>query len=525
MKMKYSKFITLTIALVTVGTSMTGMPFIEEKETAYASEATIGKSYVEHGKTNIDLETIDGSIIEKGTPVARASRMKKTISGSYYLVLYDGMFMYQVWGEVPEKYVTSSKIEVQKTTEGKFLIKNDIPESATKAPLKPVKGEEVVVEKGFLGETVSHTRLASENSSLYTKETFDIFKKAFDQATRVLNDSSATQAQVDTADKSLTNAFNNLKKSEKPSESIDKISLGMVISDAKIYEKDERYTKESRNKLVIERQNAEKVMKNEKATQVEVDKMTNSLSSAFKKVLVEVSKTKPEGNYIKDGRYVTYSNKNYNTYSNFGWKYRLSGSSLQNKTFQARGKYNHQNGSTYLSLYDNKGTWYGYVNEKAVKVGSGQQGAYIKDGRYVTLTNKNYNSWSNFGWKYRDSGANLVNKTYQARGKYNHINGSTYLSLYDNNGKWHGYINEKGTKAGNGKQGAYIADGRKVKLIKKNYQLWQNFSWKKRQDSNKLVGKTFTARAKYYHVNGSTYYSLYDDKGNWQGYINSEGVR
>lgn len=523
--MKYSKFITLTIALVTVGTSMTGIPFINEKQTAYASESTLGKSYVEHGKTNIDLETTDGSIIEKGTPVARASRMKKSISGSYYLVLYDGVFMYQAWGEVPEKYVTSAKIELQTTTEGKFLIKNDIPESADKAPLKPVKGEETVAEKGFLGETVSHTRLASENPSLYTKETFNVFKKAFDQATRVLNDSSATQAQVDAADTSLTNAFNNLKKSEKPSESIDKIGLGKVIYDAKIYEKDDRYTKESRDKLVIERQKAEKVMKNERATQAEVDKMTNSLSSAFKTVLVEVSKAKPEGNYIKDGRYVTYSNKNYNTYSNFGWKHRQSGSSLQNKTFQARGKYNHQNGSTYLSLYDNKGTWYGYVNEKAVKVGGGQQGAYIKDGRYVTLTNKNYNSWSNFGWKYRHSGASLVNKTYQAKGKYNHINGSTYLSLYDNKGKWFGYINEKATKIGNGQQGAYVADGRKVKVTKKNYQLWQNFSWKKRQSSNKLVGKTFVARGKYYHANGSTYYSLFDNKGNWQGYINANGVK
>lgn len=336
--MKYSKFITLTIALVTVGTSMTGIPFINEKQTAYASESTLGKSYVEHGKTNIDLETTDGSIIEKGTPVARASRMKKSISGSYYLVLYDGVFMYQAWGEVPEKYVTSAKIELQTTTEGKFLIKNDIPESANKAPLKPVKGEETVAEKGFLGETVSHTRLASENPSLYTKETFNVFKKAFDQATRVLNDSSATQAQVDAADTSLTNAFNNLKKSEKPSESIDKIGLGKVIYDAKFYEKDDRYTKESRDKLVIERQKAEKVMKNEKATQAEVDKMANSLSNSFKTVLVEVSKAKPEGNYIKDGRYVTYSNKNYNTYSNFGWKHRQSGSSLQNKTFQARGK-------------------------------------------------------------------------------------------------------------------------------------------------------------------------------------------
>ena len=584
--MKYSKFITLTMALTIIGTSATSIPLVKEKEVVHAEFLKDGRAYVQYGITNRDLETIDGYRFPAGTRVARADRDDSTLSGSFSLKIVVGLVFFQTMGIVDEQYVTIQDTKIIKpASSGTVALENKMPPSAVQNALVPAGTFVVEGDKGLLKETVTvgeekiatglftdkscanlrsiltraykviadpkadqakvdamyhevsqglenlqvktvvgdkkdlkatikKAKIASYNPNMYTsdtfqdfeiafklaedvynnpsasqrdidravkalkfaygelelsgeqtvainksqlqdtikntdtklaesskytdntlsvlrrinddakeifgntrvtqqqvdtantnlqnainglkakpvvvikknlknsidrtnhllkeeanytKETFNVFKKSFDQATRVLNDSSATQAQVDAADKSLTNAFKNLKKSETPSEYIDKIGLGMVIHDAKIYEKDDRYTKESRDKLVIERQKAEKVMKNEKATQAEVDKMTNSLRSAFKTVLVEVSKTKPEGNYIKDGRYVTYSNKNYNTYSNFGWKHRQSGSSLQNKTFQARGKYNHQNGSTYLSLYDNKGTWYGYVNEKAVR--------------------------------------------------------------------------------------------------------------------------------------------------------------
>lgn len=239
----------------------------------------------------------------------------------------------------------------------------------------------------------------------------------------------------------------------------------------------------------------------------------------------KIKPEKPEGNYIADGRYVTVTNKNYNTWSNFSWKYRQSGNVLLNKTFQAKGRYEHQNGSTYLSLYDANGKWYGYINEKGVKFGQGKQGAYIGYNKYVTITSKGYNTWSNFSWKTRHSGTTITNKTYLAKGKYHHINGSTYLSLYDKQGKWYGYINEKSGKVGKGQEGSYIADGRKVKVTSKNYNTWSNFSWKYRQSTKNMYNKTYTARGRYQHVNGSSYYSLYDGKGNWQGYINAAAVK
>lgn len=228
----------------------------------------------------------------------------------------------------------------------------------------------------------------------------------------------------------------------------------------------------------------------------------------------------PQGPYISYGKYVTVVSSNYNTYSNFSWKVKLNAKDVTNKTYYAKGKYNHENGNTYLSLYDEKNVWQGYINEKATKLGDGKQGAYIADGRYVTVLSSGYNTWSNFSWKVRLSGAQVEGKTFLSRGKYKHINGSTYLSLFNEKGEWQGYINEKAAKAGVGKQGAYIADGRQVIVTKKGYNTWANFNWKKKQSTNNLVGKEFTARGRYNHINGSTYCSLFDSKGEWQGYLN-----
>lgn len=232
-----------------------------------------------------------------------------------------------------------------------------------------------------------------------------------------------------------------------------------------------------------------------------------------------------EGTYLNYGKYVTINNPNYSTYSNFSWLKKEQTQNLLGDTFQARGKYNHLNGLTYLSLYDDSGKWYGYVNERAVKEGAGRQGAYQSYGKYVTISTKNYSTYSNFSWKKRGNSTNLMGQTYQAKGKYKHINGLVYLSLFDDSGKWYGYINEKATKLGTGRQGAYQSYGKYVTVINKNYTTYSNFSWKKRNATKNMTGKTYQAKGKYKHMNGLTYLSLFDSKGNWYGYVNENAVK
>ena len=40
---------------------------------------------------------------------------------------------------------------------------------------------------------------------------------------------------------------------------------------------------------------------------------------------------------------------------------------MKQETYEARYVYRHFNGSNYLSIYDNKGIWQGYINESATR--------------------------------------------------------------------------------------------------------------------------------------------------------------
>ncbi|WP_237682190.1 hypothetical protein [Heyndrickxia coagulans] len=86
-----------------------------------------------------------------------------------------------------------------------------------------------------------------------------------------------------------------------------------------------------------------------------------------------------------------------------------------------------------------------------------------------------------------------------------------------------GYINAKAAKTGSGKQGAAIQYGKSVKVTSKNYGVYQNFNWKKK--NIRAVNKTYLAKYIYYHINGLSYLSLYDNKGKWIGYINAKAVK
>ncbi|MDT2848748.1 C39 family peptidase [Vagococcus carniphilus] len=231
-----------------------------------------------------------------------------------------------------------------------------------------------------------------------------------------------------------------------------------------------------------------------------------------------------QGPWIKTSKYVTISNKNYPTYSNFNWKVRHNASSLLNKTFKVTGRYEHMNGSTYYSLYDTNNKWFGYINKNAVKEGSGRQGAFISSNNFASITKSNYSVWQNFNWKKKNSSSNLFNKTFQIKGYYQHMNGDIYYSLYDNKGNWQGYINSNAATIAEGRQGIYIRDGRTLKVVNGNYDVWQNFNWVKKTSSKNYLNQSFVMRGRYQHFNGSTYYSMYDTSGNWKGYLNANAT-
>ncbi|WP_061840497.1 hypothetical protein [Tetragenococcus halophilus] len=217
---------------------------------------------------------------------------------------------------------------------------------------------------------------------------------------------------------------------------------------------------------------------------------------------------KPQGDYQSYGEYVTISKDNYSIWQNFNWKQKHASADYYGQTLEARGYYDHFNGSRYLSLYDRNGSWVGYINESGTNLsGNGRGGNYQSYNKFVTISVDNYDIWQDLDFsRSRNHSSDYYGQTLEARGYYNHFNGTRYLSLYDNAGTWVGYMNENGTNLSNGQQGNYKRYGQHVTISKDNYSIWQNFNWKKKHDSADYYGQTLEARGYYDHFNGSRFF-------------------
>ncbi|MGM0215616.1 GH25 family lysozyme [Enterococcus sp. AZ109] len=232
----------------------------------------------------------------------------------------------------------------------------------------------------------------------------------------------------------------------------------------------------------------------------------------------------PQGPWISDNRYVTFTKANQTLYGDFGWSKRGNTSDNLNKTFKSTGKYYHANGTTYLSIYDGQGKWLGYIEEQNIAIANNAQGPWISDNRYATFTKANQTLYGDFGWSKRGNTSDNLNKTFKSTGKYYHANGTTYLSIYDGQGKWLGYIEEQNIAIANNAQGPWISDNRYVTFTKANQTLYGDFGWSKRGNTSDNLNKTFKSTGKYYHANGTTYLSIYDGQGKWLGYIEEQNI-
>lgn len=234
-----------------------------------------------------------------------------------------------------------------------------------------------------------------------------------------------------------------------------------------------------------------------------------------------------QGHYYDFDKYVTLTKKGYTIWGSFDWTKKKSNSTSDyEKTYLAKGLYNHFNGTTYYSLYDNKGNWKGYVSSAAAEVASTPGGAAIADTKYVSIVKKGSTIWDDFNWRVsRGRSDSMLNRIAQVRRNYNHANGKTYYSLYRNDGSWIGYISADAVKNEPNPQGAPVTVNKYVTIQKSGYSLWNDFSWtKERNSSTKILGKTYLAKREYNHFNGTKYLSLYAKSGAWMGYISSAAV-
>jgi len=231
------------------------------------------------------------------------------------------------------------------------------------------------------------------------------------------------------------------------------------------------------------------------------------------------------GKWNSTNQYVTITKSNWTIWKDFNFKKGNSTKNMYQKTYRVTGWYRHYNGTKYLSVYDNKGKWQGYLNEVGAQAVNNPGGKWNATNQYVTVTKNNWTIWKDFNFKNGVSTKNLQSKTYRVTGWYRHFNGTKYLSLYDNKGKWQGYLNEGGATKAGGAQGTGFSMNKSVLVIKSGYSIWNNFKWQEKTRTNSLINKTYQVKWYYKHMNGSTYYSLYDSNGKWFGYVNSGAVR
>ncbi|WP_162261089.1 GH25 family lysozyme [Lacticaseibacillus camelliae] len=245
------------------------------------------------------------------------------------------------------------------------------------------------------------------------------------------------------------------------------------------------------------------------------------VSHDYQGLLKGSSTVAAQGPWIADNQYVTVTHTGYPLYSDFNWTVKQPISNVYHKTYHATGQYHHQNGSTYLSLYDNGGRWQGYINVKGVDVSGGQQGVHFADDRYVTFTHSGYPLYSSFAWDVRHSGSSVYQNTYHSTGIYHHFNGATYLSLYNGIGAWMGYVNANAVSVASGQQGLWQAKSGYLMANSSADTIWSSFNFTKGVKTTK--GKYLRVNGMYHHANGSVYYSVYDpNTGAWKGYLNAK---
>ncbi len=149
----------------------------------------------------------------------------------------------------------------------------------------------------------------------------------------------------------------------------------------------------------------------------------------------------------------------------------------------------------------------------------------INVSKYGTVKKDNYTLWRNFDWVKKGSTKDYYQSTVLVKYEYKHSNGSSYYSLYDSKNNWLGYVNSSAISLGSGKQGSPINVKKYTTVSNKNYDFYQHFGWKTKQSAAGLVNQTLEIRNEYHHFNGSTYYSAYNNQGEWQGYINKNATK
>lgn len=187
-----------------------------------------------------------------------------------------------------------------------------------------------------------------------------------------------------------------------------------------------------------------------------------------------------------------------------------------NSYYKVKYTYRLPNNRIIYSLYDKNDKWQGYVLNKDVNE--------IKFEPYderVEIIKNNYTVWGDFFGKKNLYTKSIYHKVFNAKGIYKDKNNNrTYLKIYDSKDNYLGILNINATE-----KVVPQSFNKDVKIISTKYNFYHFLFDRVRNQSQNYINKKLHSKCLYKLSNGRIYYSLYDNKDKWIGYIEKEAVK
>ena len=115
----------------------------------------------------------------------------------------------------------------------------------------------------------------------------------------------------------------------------------------------------------------------------------------------------------------------------------------------------------------------------------------------------------------------IYHKVFNAKGIYKDKNNNrTYLKIYDSKDNYLGILNINATE-----KVVPQSFNKDVKIISTKYNFYNFLFDTIRNKSQNYINKKLHSKCLYKLSNGKIYYSLYDNKDKWIGYIEKEAVK
>lgn len=240
---------------------------------------------------------------------------------------------------------------------------------------------------------------------------------------------------------------------------------------------------------------------------------------------------------ISCNQFITVTKNNANCYTDSSLsKIKQSSNNIYQKTLHAENYVTDSNNKKYYALYDKDKQFQGYLSEDALKISNHEEaGIFFKDDYYIKVQPKSNGAkiWKDLKFKeYFDSAQNHIGEVYHVKGHYNHFNQYTYLSLYNSDDEWCGYVNQLDSVETDSVLNEYHSYRKYATITKSGFNIYQDTLLKTPiSTTDKYMNCTVFARGYYDAFDKKRYLSIFEedptdttDGLKWIGYVDANAL-